>query len=213
MASHRTHPEYRTKSSLLTPQTKGCLSVTVTNSIFIKAGTMNSTSSLHLMLLVLLLSLQLERVKSYSPWNFNHPRKISRRTRGPGRRERWTMYKPPSGPTSETAPMVAQKMLKSMGGSASASSSERSSSLRLSSSFLASTSSNNENPSSFRTANGILSPETVSRMDTLTNGGANNRAVQTFLRSYSQKGPMSCLEMLSDPEILPHLTQAMRDII
>jgi hypothetical protein len=24
---------------------------------------------------------------------------------------------------------------------------------------------------------------------------------------------MSCLEMLSDPEVLPHLTQAMRDIV
>ena len=67
-------------------------------------------------------------------------------------------------------------------------------------------------PSS-NTAHGILSPETVSRMDenTLANG-RSNPAVEEFLSRYRRTGPMSCLEMLSDPEILPHLTQAMRDI-
>jgi hypothetical protein len=61
-------------------------------------------------------------------------------------------------------------------------------------------------------AHGLLSPETVSRMDEITAGGYGNEAVRSFLQTYRRKGPMSCLEMLSDPEVLPHLTQAMRDI-
>jgi hypothetical protein len=65
---------------------------------------------------------------------------------------------------------------------------------------------------SFPTAHGILSPETVSRMDHATRGGMDNDAVSTFLKTYRKNGPMSCLGMLSDPDILPHLTQAMRDI-
>eukprot|EP00531_Pseudo-nitzschia_arenysensis_P016428 CAMPEP_0116134160 /NCGR_PEP_ID=MMETSP0329-20121206/10498_1 /TAXON_ID=697910 /ORGANISM="Pseudo-nitzschia arenysensis, Strain B593" /LENGTH=161 /DNA_ID=CAMNT_0003628853 /DNA_START=139 /DNA_END=624 /DNA_ORIENTATION=- len=62
-------------------------------------------------------------------------------------------------------------------------------------------------------AHGILSPEIVARMDENTINGRNNPAVDDFLRTYRRKGPMSCLEMLSDPEVLPHLTQAMRDIV
>lgn len=62
-------------------------------------------------------------------------------------------------------------------------------------------------------AHGILSPETVARMDENTANGRSNPAVEDFLRTYRRKGPMSCLEMLSDPEVLPHLTQAMRDIV
>jgi hypothetical protein len=61
-------------------------------------------------------------------------------------------------------------------------------------------------------AHGLLSPETVSRMDEITEGGSHNHAVRLFLQTYRRKGPMSCLEMLSDPEVLPHLTNAMRDI-
>eukprot|EP00529_Nitzschia_sp_RCC80_P033016 CAMPEP_0113462388 /NCGR_PEP_ID=MMETSP0014_2-20120614/12062_1 /TAXON_ID=2857 /ORGANISM="Nitzschia sp." /LENGTH=138 /DNA_ID=CAMNT_0000354241 /DNA_START=169 /DNA_END=585 /DNA_ORIENTATION=+ /assembly_acc=CAM_ASM_000159 len=64
-----------------------------------------------------------------------------------------------------------------------------------------------------RAAHGILSPETVARMDEMTAGGASNEAVRDFLRTYRRQGPMSCLEMLSDPDVLPHLTKAMRDII
>ena len=62
-------------------------------------------------------------------------------------------------------------------------------------------------------AHGMLSPEIVARMDENTINGRNNPAVDDFLRTYRMKGPMSCLEMLSDPEVLPHLTQAMRDIV
>lgn len=68
-------------------------------------------------------------------------------------------------------------------------------------------------PSVPHAAHGILSPEIVARMDENTINGRNNPAVDDFLRTYRRKGPMSCLEMLSDPEVLPHLTQAMRDIV
>ena len=61
-------------------------------------------------------------------------------------------------------------------------------------------------------AHGLLSPETVSRMDEITEGGGHNHAVRSFLQTYRRQGPMSCLEMLSDPDVLPHLTNAMRDI-
>jgi hypothetical protein len=120
-----------------------------------------------------------------------------------GRRphERWTMYAPPSTTTSQTAPMIAQKMLKTVGG-------ERGNGWKLSHSVLASC----DTLPSFPTARGILSPETVSKMDDMTEGGYGNEAVASFLKTYRQHGPMSCLEMLSDPAILPHLTKAMRDI-
>ncbi len=118
-------------------------------------------------------------------------------------RSRWTMYAPPNSPTSQTAPMIAQKMLKTVGAEQ-----ERGSNWRLSNSVLASC----DTLPSFPTAHGILSPETVSRMNEMTNGGRGNEAVSTFLKTYRQNGPMSCLEMLSDPDILPHLTKAMRDI-
>jgi len=62
-------------------------------------------------------------------------------------------------------------------------------------------------------AYGMLSPEIVARVDDNTINRRTNPAVHRFLRTYRRKGPMSCLEMLSDPEILPHLTEAMRDII
>jgi len=62
-------------------------------------------------------------------------------------------------------------------------------------------------------AHGMLSPEIVARMDENMVNGRSNPAVDHFLHTYRRKGPMSCLEMLSDPEVLPHLTRAMRDIV
>ena len=114
---------------------------------------------------------------------------------------RWTMYMPPSSPTTQTPPMVAQSM--------AGTELETGSSMRLSRSVLASC---NTLPS-FQTAHGILSPETVLRMDEMTGGGHGNPTVTKFLSTYRRKGPMSCLEMLSDPEVLPHLTKAMRDVV
>lgn len=61
-------------------------------------------------------------------------------------------------------------------------------------------------------AHGILCPETVGKMDELTEGGRNNRAVRAFLDRYKRHGPMSCMELLSDPEILPHLTTTLRGL-
>jgi hypothetical protein len=116
----------------------------------------------------------------------------------------WTMYMPSSSPTSQTPPITAQKMLKTVGFEQ-----ERGSLWKLSNSILASC----DTLPSFPTAHGLLSPETVSRMDENTEGSHRNEAVAQFLESYRRNGPMSCLSMLSDPEVLPHLTEAMRDIV
>lgn len=125
---------------------------------------------------------------------------------------------PPSSSTSKTPPMIAQQMLKTIGtenrqrsvtAMDSNNPSTKKSYLSLSNSVLASC----DTLPSFPMTPGILSPETVQRMDEMTEGGNGNEAVSTFLKAYRQMGPLSCLEMLSDPEILPHLTKAMRDII
>ena len=63
----------------------------------------------------------------------------------------------------------------------------------------------------FSTAHGLLSPEVVTRIadryDLEQNG-----ALCKFLNTYRSRGPMACLPMLSDPNVLPALTKAMRDI-
>ncbi|CAB9517566.1 expressed unknown protein [Seminavis robusta] len=67
---------------------------------------------------------------------------------------------------------------------------------------------------SFPTAHGILSPETVMRMEEMVETeGRTTKAVERFLSQYKREGPLSCLSMLSDPEVLPHLTKAMRDVV
>lgn len=63
---------------------------------------------------------------------------------------------------------------------------------------------------SFHTAHGLLSPETVLRLEKMT---SQPPALRKFLTTYRRDGPMSCLCMLSDPDILPHLTSAMRDLL
>jgi hypothetical protein len=61
------------------------------------------------------------------------------------------------------------------------------------------------------TAHGLLSPEVVMRI-------ADNHdldqdgALYLFLKTYKSRGPMACLPMLGDPNVLPELTRAMRDI-
>lgn len=60
---------------------------------------------------------------------------------------------------------------------------------------------------SFPTAHGLLSPETVMQLE-----GDTNPSVARFLRMYHTHGPLSCVPMLGDPAILPHLTHAMRKI-
>ena len=107
----------------------------------------------------------------------------------------------PTKPGKESR--TAQKMLKTFGPEQ-----ERRIRTKLSQSVLASC----DTLPSFPTAHGILSPETVSRMNEMSSGGYGNEAVSMFLDSYRRNGPMSCLEMLSDPNVLRHLTKAMRDI-
>mmetsp|Transcript_41782 Transcript_41782/g.87694 ORF Transcript_41782/g.87694 Transcript_41782/m.87694 type:complete len:195 (-) Transcript_41782:468-1052(-) len=63
----------------------------------------------------------------------------------------------------------------------------------------------------FHTAHGLLSPEVVMRIAN-TNELEMGGALHKFLMTYKRKGPMACLPMLSDPEVLPELTRAMRDI-
>lgn len=63
----------------------------------------------------------------------------------------------------------------------------------------------------FHTAHGLLSPETVMRLEKTAT--KKSPELNKFLTTYRRDGPMSCLCMLSDPEILPHLTTAMRDLL
>jgi hypothetical protein len=64
---------------------------------------------------------------------------------------------------------------------------------------------------SFSTAHGLLSPETVMRMDFMTQG-SRSEPLEYFFQHYRRNGPMACLPFLSDMSVLPHLTEAMRDI-
>mmetsp|Transcript_9603 Transcript_9603/g.13745 ORF Transcript_9603/g.13745 Transcript_9603/m.13745 type:complete len:184 (+) Transcript_9603:129-680(+) len=64
---------------------------------------------------------------------------------------------------------------------------------------------------SFSTAHGLLSPEVVMRIAD-SNDLEMNGALHRFLKTYKSRGPMACLSMLSDPDILPELTRAMRDV-
>jgi hypothetical protein len=65
---------------------------------------------------------------------------------------------------------------------------------------------------SFPTAHGLLSPQTVMRMEKRTSKSQRSDELSQFLKTYRREGPMSCLPMLSDPQVLPHLTEALRDI-
>lgn len=66
---------------------------------------------------------------------------------------------------------------------------------------------------SFHPAHGLLSPETVMQLDKMTAKRGRSKAIDIFFTTYRREGPMSCLEMLSDPDILPELTSAMRDLL
>lgn len=151
---------------------------------------------------VLALFLLSSSLCSVLAWTSNQ--KAFRSSRG---KQPATMYMPPSSPTSQPAPFIAQKMLKNPG-NPRVNDSPRQSNVKLSNSVLASC----DTLPSFPTAHGLLSPETVLRLDELTRSGHGNDALRRFLDTYRRKGPLSCLPMLSDPDVLPHLTTAMRDI-
>ena len=66
---------------------------------------------------------------------------------------------------------------------------------------------------SFHTAHGMLSPEVVMRIANTYEGDLEvNSSLHNFLKTYKSKGPMAGLGLLSDDEVLPELTRAMREI-
>jgi len=59
----------------------------------------------------------------------------------------------------------------------------------------------------------MLSPEVVMRIANTYDGDLTmNGSLHNFLKTYKSKGPMACLGMLSDSEVLSELTRAMREI-
>mmetsp|Transcript_2104 Transcript_2104/g.4712 ORF Transcript_2104/g.4712 Transcript_2104/m.4712 type:complete len:187 (-) Transcript_2104:461-1021(-) len=115
------------------------------------------------------------------------------------------MYLPPQTST-QTAPMVAQRILKAP----SAHTGRKSIRPTTSSSVLAAS----DTLPCFPTAHGLLSPEIVQRMQEMTASATSSRSAPLvrFLDTYRNDGPMACLPMLADPCVLPKLTEAMRDL-
>ena len=115
------------------------------------------------------------------------------------------MYLPPETST-QTAPMVAQRILKAP----SAHTGRKSIRPTMSNSVLAAS----DTLPCFPTAHGLLSPEIVQRMDEMTASATSSRSAPLvrFLDTYRNDGPMACLPMLADPCVLPKLTEAMRDL-
>lgn len=109
-----------------------------------------------------------------------------------------TMYLPKSSPTEKKTKTPGPQPKEQRRGHAS-----------LSISILASS----DTLPSFRTAHGLLSPETVTLMEKRTSYSHRSRELSLFLKTYRREGPMACLPMLSDPQVLPHLTEALRDIV
>jgi len=102
------------------------------------------------------------------------------------------MYINPISPTSQTSIMSASTMYSNASGSAS--------------SLV-----NSDTIPSFRAAPGLLSPQTVMRLEEIhANASKNNLAIEYFLETYRTHGPMACIPILSNPQVLPSLTQAMR---
>lgn len=131
-------------------------------------------------------------------------------------RSQLQMYAPKQSSSSQSPPTVAQQMIPNPTSIAPSNNDKKQDSPRrynteLSNSVLADC----DTLPSFPTAHGLLSPETVMRMEEMVEmeGGHSSAAVGQFLRRYRRNGPMSCLSMLSDPDVLPHLTKAMRDVV
>lgn len=121
-----------------------------------------------------------------------------------------SLFYAPNPHTTKTAPMVAQAFYSSYKTNRNPTKPRNasSSSMPLSNSVLMSS----DTLPAFPTAHGLLSPETVIRMELTTSRG-RDQAVDFFLETYRKEGPMACLPLLSDQEVLPRLTQAMRDIL
>lgn len=168
----------------------------------------NTISSL--MLLVLIMFCNFCTVQAFVGSRLNQHFVKPKTCFSPSRRRNQStldMYVHPDTPTSKSVPMVAKAIFTTYQSNRSISRS--SPTLSLSSSVL---SSSNTLPS-FPTAHGLLSPETVLRMEQMTSGTSRNEAVEYFLNIYRSEGPMACLPLLSDSDVLPSLTEAMRDVI
>jgi len=63
----------------------------------------------------------------------------------------------------------------------------------------------------FPTPHGLLSLDVVTRIAD-SNDLESNGPLNTFLKTYFTRGPMACLSMLSDRNLLPELTKAMRAV-
>lgn len=138
----------------------------------------------------------------------------SRHGKGISRKPSFLMYMPSNTPTSTPGPMVAQAIYNSWHTNRNPTKPKNNgrnnaSAVPLSESVLSSS----DTLPSFPTAHGLLSPETVLRMEEMAAADSRDEAVDYFLRKYKKEGPMACLPMLSDPKVLPHLTKAMRDVL
>lgn len=157
---------------------------------------------------VALAIITLSSVDAWSPNQkvFGSPRSLRRKS------STTTVSSPVSQPQSPVAVSVSRTMLKFPANSYQVKNpvqqKQRSSKTKLSNSVLASC----DTLPSFRTAHGLLSPETVMRLEEMRSSRKNNQALTNFLSTYRQHGPLSCVPMLSDPDVLPHLTLAMREI-
>lgn len=125
------------------------------------------------------------------------------RTSSPSRRQKAIR----KGPSSKI-PLTSQNMMPNPV-TPRINMSPRQTRVRLSHSVLASC----DTLPKFPTAHGMLSTEIVGRMEQLNCPESRSPALDFFLKSYRKEGPMSCLPMLSDPQILPYLTEAMRDTL
>ena len=120
------------------------------------------------------------------------------------------MYAPSNHPTTKTGPMVAQAFYSSYKTNRNPTKPRNhKNDASLSNSVLSSS----DTLPSFPTAHGLLSPVTVMRMEVMTSSATRDEAVENFLRTYRNEGPMACLPMLSDSNVLPRLTEAMRNTI
>lgn len=154
-------------------------------------------------------------VEAWSPNQkiFGSPRSIRRKSSATSQSPVQSSQSPSSSPTtSRTMLQYTNNNYKVKNPIVQQKSNERSTKTKLSNSVLASC----DTLPSFRTAHGLLSPDTVMRLEAMrsTSSPRNNKnqALSTFLHTYRTQGPLSCVPMLSDPDVLPHLTLAMRDI-
>jgi len=112
---------------------------------------------------------------------------------------------PTASPESPKESSTKRNMLKNPGHTGRVKNTRRTDTMKLSNSVLASC----DTLPSFKTAHGLLSPETVHQLEEME---YRNDAINLFLRTYRKQGPLACQQLLSDPDVLPHLTRAMRDI-